>query len=483
MNESDSATLREVFEGFERLEAMYRRAWQMMSPGSRGYFTPDEDNEIRHMLLAYRNYRLACWDVIWRNYLEYRRNRGSAAGLRAFVLGYAAALRLYQKSLRLIEIAEFDPMLRAKLNEPDRKFGLDGGFFEEVLVSYSSLYNYLRLVAASADWRLNRRRVRALGIEDDPDIGWLVPVIARERRGLKGRFWFILGKRLRRDWRAALRNLLKPVSLLRYQSRAQLATFVANLRIGVQYVHGIGPRALEHLRGVLRPGDVLLVRAEDKITSALLPGFWAHAAIYAGDMDALERLGLLEEPRLARLRPILERQVAPRGFVLEAVSQGCRVHSLEHCLTADHVAVLRPALDGAALRDSLLEAFAHVGKPYDFEFDFNVTTRIVCTELVYRSLHGRGAIRFELTRRLGRYTLTADDMVEQLLAGAQRGEPPFTVEALLLREGRGEAQPVPAAERLARLRGRAPAASAPAAQATHPLPAQPAAPGSTPRAP
>lgn len=483
MNESDAATLREVFEGFERLEAMYRRAHAMMSPARRGYFTPEEDNEVRHMLLAYRNYRLACWDVIWRNYLHFRRDRHGAGGLRAFVVGYAAALRLYQKSLRLIEIAEFDPMLRAKLNEPDRKFGLEGGFFEEVLVSYASLYNYLRLLLASADWRLNRRRVRDLGIEDDPEIGWLVPIIARERRALKGRFWSILGKRLRRDWRAAIAMLVKPVSVVRYQSRAQLASFVANLRIGLKYVRGIGPRALEHLRGTLRPGDVLLVRAEDKITSALLPGFWAHAAIYLGGMADLERLGLLDEPPVRRLRAILERQRSPYGLVLEAVSQGCRVHTLEYCLQADHVAVLRPALGREALRASLLEAFAHVGKPYDFEFDFNVTTRIVCTELVYRSLHGRGPIRFELTRRLGRFTLTADDMVEQLLAGEQRGEPPFTVEALLLKEGPGEASPVPAPQRLARLRGRAAAASGPASPATHPRAAQPAAPGSTPPAP
>src|SRR5258706_2834820 len=66
--ETDAATLRQVFEGFDRLETMYRDACAMMSPGQRGYFTPDEDNEVRRMLLAYRNYRLACWDIIWRDY-------------------------------------------------------------------------------------------------------------------------------------------------------------------------------------------------------------------------------------------------------------------------------------------------------------------------------------------------------------------------------------------------------------------------------
>jgi hypothetical protein len=451
---ADVATLRQVFEGFERLEAMYQRAYVMMSPQQRGYFTPDEDDEVRRMLLAYRNYRLACWDVIWRRHLEYRGDGDPVQRLRGFILGYAAAVRLYQKSLRLIEIAEFDRLLRAKLNEPDRKFDLEGGFFEDVLVSYSSLYNYVRMLAAGYHWAANRRRVRQLGLEADPTVGWLVPLIVRERKAVRGKFWLILGKRLRRDWRAAWRTLFKPVALAGYASRAGIASVVANLRIKGGYVRGIGPRTLEHLAKALTPGDVLLVRAEDKITSALLPGFWAHAALYVGRPEALARLGLLDHPRVARLQRIFERLDPVHGLVIEAVPRGCRVHTLEYCLRADHVAVLRPNLGPHELRESLVEAFSHVGKPYDFEFDFNVTSRIVCTELIYRSLHGRGPIRFELIRRLGRFTLSADDIVEQHLAAAA-GAAPFRVVELLLKEDQSEARQVPPAERLSRLAGQA----------------------------
>jgi hypothetical protein len=449
---ADAATLRQVFEGFDRLEAMYARAREMMSPGARGYFTPDEDNEIRRMLLAYRNYRLACWDVIWRNYLDYRGGDGSRDRVRCFILGYAAALRLYQKSLRLIEIAEFDRMLRAKLNEPDRKFELEGGFFDHVLVSYSSLHNYFRMLTAAAYWAANRREIRRRGLDDDPVVGWLVEVIVRSRKSLRGKFWFILGTRLRRDWRAAWRTLFRPVNLMRYASRAGIATIISNLRLGGGYVRGIGPVSLERLAKTLRPGDVLLVRAEDKITSALLPGFWAHAALYIGGPQDLAAMGLLAEPKMARLRRIIERLDPAHGFVIEAVPRGCRVHTLEYCLRADHVAVLRPNLPPEEVRASLVEAFSHVGKPYDFEFDFNVSTRIVCTELVYRSMHGRGPIRFDLTKRLGRYTLTVDDIVEQCLACTPEAAP-FSVVELLLKKGQAEAEAVPLAERHARLPG------------------------------
>ena len=447
--EADAAMLREVLAGFDRLEVMYEEASQTMSPQRRGFFTPEEDNQIRAMLLAYRNYRLACWDVIWR-YKNYSRRRTSAWDLRRFIVGYAASLRLFQKSLRLVEIAEFDPMLRRKLNESDRAYELAAGFFEDILISYSSVYNYLRMVAAGIFWRANRRRVRDLGLETDPVVGWLVPVIVRERRVLQGKFWQILGKRLRRDWGAALRLFVRPVKLLQHRSLTRLAGIMANLADRSEYRRGIDNRALAHVGGVLQPGDVLLIRTEDSITAALLPGFWTHACIYAGTVEDLERLGLLAHPHVSRLGRVISRQ-GPQPLVIEAVPRGCRVHTLEYALRADDLVVLRPNVEQPVLRDSLIEAFSHVGKPYDFEFDFNVSSRIVCTGLVYRSLHGRGPISFRLTRRLGRFCLSPDDIVEQQLAGMQRGEAPFAIVELMLRDGGRQAVEVGEAQRGARL--------------------------------
>jgi len=54
--------------------------------------------------------------------------------------------------------------------------------------------------------------------------------------------------------------------------------------------------------------------------------------------------------------------------------------------------VLRCALESKYVAHAIGEALGHLGKPYDFEFDFNQSSRIVCTGLVYRSFHKRGAI-------------------------------------------------------------------------------------------
>ena len=41
------------------------------------------------------------------------------------------------------------------------------------------------------------------------------------------------------------------------------------------------------------------------------------------------------------------------------------------------------------LKAGVAEAFHHIDKPYDYEFDFNISTRIVCTELIYRCFNNR----------------------------------------------------------------------------------------------
>ena len=127
----------------------------------------------------------------------------------------------------------------------------------------------------------------------------------------------------------------------------------------------------------------------------------------------------------------------PFGCVIEAISPRALINALEKSLYADHLAVLRPNVSRNELTAALVEAFGHVGKPYDFELDFNVTSRIVCTELIYRSFHRRGGIEFTLIKRLGRFTLSGDDIANQFLDSLDlhRSGPcaPFQLVALVLK--------------------------------------------------
>ncbi len=74
---------------------------------------------------------------------------------------------------------------------------------------------------------------------------------------------------------------------------------------------------------------------------------------------------------------------------------------------------------------ALAQAATHEGKLYDFDFDFFRADRLVCTEVVYRAYDGIGDLHFELTRRTGRLTLSAEDLVK--MAVENRGFRPVAV--------------------------------------------------------
>src|SRR6516164_3620818 len=104
----DLETLREIIPALDRLEAEWNDARISVAARQRGYFTPDEDDRVRQMLLAYRNYRLALYEIIYRAF-GYREIADPKRQLMVFLVAFAAALTLYAKSLKLIQAYEREP--------------------------------------------------------------------------------------------------------------------------------------------------------------------------------------------------------------------------------------------------------------------------------------------------------------------------------------------------------------------------------------
>ena len=450
----DCETLRNVIPGLDRLEARWNDARVSVAARSRGYFTPDEDDEVRQMLLAYRNYRTALYEIIYRCY-GYREIGDRSLQLRVFLVGFATGLTLYAKSLKLIEAYEREPLVRKKLNEPDAKFELEAGFFEELLRAYSSLGNYRGIARGAWFWVNHRREIQSLAPAGS-EWAWLVSVVIKERPVVRRRLANVLRYRLRYDWRAFVRTTLQPVRRTRYGVHSLICAAGASLRTPGHYVPALDPTVLARLRPRLRCGDVLLVREEKKLTAAILPGFWAHAVLFVGSERELETLGAAADPAVQKHRAGLAAEDRGLGCVIEAISPRVRINSLEAALSADHVVVLRPNLDEGHIQDAVIEAFRHVGKAYDFEFDFNVTTRLVCTELIYRCYQHRGGIEFPLVKRLGRYTLTGDDIAHFVVNSltANPAPPPggFRLEAMVLKAGETGARFIEPASLLAAMR-------------------------------
>lgn len=424
----DIETLRQVVSGLEELQQRVTHSEVIHAAEHRGYLTPDEDDRVRQGLLAYRNYRLTLYEIILR--LEaYPKLRPAGLRLKVFLVAFVAALTLYAKSLRLSELAEQSDVVRAKLNEPEPKFDLDAGFFDEVMAGYCSLRNYGLIVRALWFWGTRRRAIRNLARLEPEPWSWLERLAVTERRAVQFALGRVLRNRLKLGWREFRQTAFKPVDQLQYDVRSEMGGRVADVWLQPKIHQRLDDATLEHLRSWLRPADILLMRSEGKLTTTLLPGFWAHAAIYLGSHDELSALDS-ERAKEAEGDQGL-------GFTIDVVSPCVRIVSLKTCLDADHVVVLRPALSTDGSREVLEEALRHFGKAYDFEFDFSHSNRLVCTGLVYRSFHGRDGIRFDLVKRLGNYTLSGDDMVSQSLAPQDKSATGLTPVGLVLRRTDG----------------------------------------------
>lgn len=430
---SDGLALHEIIEGLDRVGSEVRWAQENFSTLPRGYFTPDEDDRVRRMLLAYRGYRAACYEILdrWRGYASIQ---DLQLRVGAFVTGYGAALALSSKTLALIQSFEREPLIRAKINEPDSKFEVPEGFFEELVAGYSSPANLLVLSRAHLHWIRWRREIQRLVQERPDDYEWLVAMVRVHQRTVRKRLWSVLWTRVRFDLRTFLRLLRTPFARTRGGLQSLLAGTVAQ-KGSSGPSRTLDELLVSRLSRLLRTGDLLLVRAEGKLTTALLPGFWAHAALYFGGQKDLESLGIQGHEFVKRHQCRVPEDSGRFGHVIEAKSPRVAINPLEQCLAAEHVAILRPRISESERAGALAEAFGHLDKPYDFEFDFNVASRIVCTELVYRALHGRGGIAFDLVKRLGRYTLTGDDLVDQILSRVL--DPQFEPVALVLTDSTG----------------------------------------------
>ena len=104
-------------------------------------------------------------------------------------------------------------------------------------------------------------------------------------------------------------------------------------------------------------------------------------ALFGADVEA--QLDALVPGVRERLAALVDGGGAVR--VVEALRDGVVLNSFERSANADYLAVLRPRTDAAGRLVAVAAALGHVGKPYDYGFDFATDGALVCSELVAKS--------------------------------------------------------------------------------------------------
>jgi hypothetical protein len=219
---------------------------------------------------------------------------------------------------------------------------------------------------------------------------------------------------LRYKMKTALSDVKEVAGGRYYRASAAISTLIgdAKIRAPRQGKPLVTPELLARLRPLLQPGDVLIERRNWYLSNAFLPGYWPHAAMYVGTPEDLRTMGLDKNRAVAaKLQAFSGTDAAGHGFaVIEAMSEGVVFTSIEHSIgEADAVAVLRPRLSAKKKQAAMARAFSHAGKPYDFDFDFFSSDKLVCTEVVYRSYGD--VMTMPLVTILGRQTLPAIEIV------------------------------------------------------------------------
>ncbi len=348
---------------------------------------------------------------------------------RALVVGLAAHAAKLRAAATLLSFTLDHDALRLTLNEASDDFGVAANHLDRIAIETSTPQAQLMLEIGltSLDRRFENLRAQKnaddfLELHDD------VIAEAEAAQALLNRY----GSTIAREtiWIVAnnqLQLLIDPLA-------EEIALWLGNTRSRSGGDSLISRAQLDALVPRLRPGDLFLERRNFYLSNLGLPGFWPHAELYIGTPEdwatQLDTDAAVQEVFPDGLADALRRQypgawaafAAPAADgdphrVLEAISEGVVFSSLWEAAGADYLGVLRPRRTPLERARALQRAFSHVGKPYDFDFDFLTQSELVCSELVWRAYQAPSAegrsLTFRLSSVVGRTTLPPNDMIAQ----------------------------------------------------------------------
>jgi hypothetical protein len=399
-----------------------------------GLFNPP--GQKKHDLLS-REDKLAIWnswsvvlnsiaglDAIRREHKKFDLFHDKERRNTSFAIANASFLAGYRHALEFIALADNNPALDTILNEEVPELGIPSGTFGRfkfrfLNVAIATEFAALQVIGKTY---VNGSPELHSAIDEDSRVIWKMG---------KGK-----GHKL------TLKNALAVVQKTGFAAwfplQKGVSEWMGDTKVARTHSHLISPRQIVAMGKQLQPGDILFERHEWYLSNLGLPGFWTHVALYIGTPE--ERRAFFNDPEVSKwlkgegiaggdLEKLLQQRypkayatgTAPReegrpSRILEAISEGVAFTSLEYSGASDSIGVIRPRLSKREKAMAIMRAFHYSGRPYDFNFDFQTDSALVCSELIYKAYEpggGMQGIRFPLTEVLGRKVSTPNGMVRQ----------------------------------------------------------------------
>jgi len=369
----------------------------------RGYFLPDEDEQIRELFSHYLTTRTALHSVLddLRPYAIAELRRPQPRHPEILLIAFCTAVLLVRSGRFLVQEFGSQKVIWRKLDEAEPRYGIPKKQFTKVYKSLTSVRNNLIFNDAVRYYRKNESQLLAL--QSNPILRPITELLRERDDFVKASKSEFVKNRLSYRLHSFTR---------RHHSGFKKATFglfkvsgslIAELRMKWKRKR-VTPGVQRKLSKLLKPGDVIITRHDDAASNLFLPGFWPHGALYVGTQAQRQE----QDPRGGTWRE----KCVGENCVLEARKDGVLFRPLHDTLSVDACVVLRPRLKSEQVVEAISRAMAHQGKCYDFEFDFRRSDKLVCTEVVYRAYHGIGGIELDLKTRAGRVCLSAEDLLD-----------------------------------------------------------------------
>jgi hypothetical protein len=416
--DADEQTLVNAIGSLQKLEASAAQLQAGFLSERRSFYSQADNDAIRQAMLSYLACRTTLLGLVWK-YQRHADIRDERLRWRAFLVLIASASAISDSSLELVtRFAPYPDSVR-KLNEADAAWGLPPGVFDMVKRNLLQAQAREFMTDSLAAYRAADATFARLDLLKPAPFAGFHEVI-RQHAHSRDQLFLLMAESSLTD---PIEEAGRMTKGLTYRGQAFVSTWLGNTRFrqprGGQLM--IRPQQLAEFRAKLKPGDILIERQNWFLSRAFMPGYWAHAALYVGTTNDLARLGLDRDPRVAaQWKNYAARDSeGHEHLILEAVPQGVRMTTLEHCIgVADAAAVLRPRVTEGEVREAIARGFSHLGKSYDFDFDFFTSDKLVCTELVYRCYDG--CVQFPLVDVMGRKTLPPTELVRKFVT--ERGQ-------------------------------------------------------------
>ncbi len=355
--------------------------------------------------------------------------KGPAGQMRALTLGLAAHVELLRGELTLMNAAANKDVFIAALNEADEKTGVSSGNYDRIAMEIVLPQSLTILqIGADALRKAIKRAPAATNPEEQAvqDFAQKTLTSAQEVALMyKARGIALIGDVSTMMIDNVVHNAIA-------QTQLEIASWLGDSRLDLVGHNLITEDQVAQLQKLLQPGDIIVERRNWYLSNLGLPGFWPHAELHIGTPTELANYFDTDPSVLA---------VFPDGFavylaatypdhwaeyigvepdgepvrIVEAISEGVSLSSLREACLSDYLGAMRPTLSKLQKAYAIDRAFANIGKPYDFDFDFLTNATLVCSELVYDAYQApasEGAsLNFPLSDVMGRIALPPTDMV------------------------------------------------------------------------